>query len=653
MAPPDDEPMTPAEPRTPTPRTPVPPREPGTAPDDVKQTLRGVNTEAWLLDYVDHLVDLRLIERESKDAYAGTREALGDALRASKLARAETVDAEGDERQAANDLEIVRRGIGDAEEKRRAAEDKQRDRLSDLESREKKLLLVPEEVRGRGGYPQELQQAEKDAKLLMDRGFETAIAATKPDTYRAWVNQLSKDGQAIVKPGFEALEVARREVERSREELKRLEAKVEAGRGFLRDAKERRRTTSRALALAEMDVLEAEQEVAWAKRGLRKRGDEVRAFARTLLSEEIIPYSIAGDLHFTINWYTGAVYAQLDTGLPGDELDAAEVRALFEGRLRRTPPSPSLMVAYAVGATRWQKRDTYRERRKAVYRREGAAYYASHRFVRWADAESAQRKAAQLISLGEATSRSALAIIEHEYHDLVAWLALQGTRDLQATASALLLAALQGTRVDLPGFSAGPEALGSRGETVRLGKSFLPKFLRNRYARQHAGSVIREEAVALEELMAFGVRWRNEPTPPDALLARFDEQRLTGRRLAADALGPVFRAVADGIGDRAVADRLTRAGSGNVVTLSDAALQRLGVDEAGLRPYFVPGSQLIDLRGSAVATEIERAFRGAAIGSRGRVEIEALELDLRTYRMSGRLRVVHEDSWGTLETLFR
>lgn len=645
MAPPPDEPMTPAAPRA------APgPSAPGTAPDEVKQLLRGVNTEAWLLDYVDHLVDLRLLERESRASYAQAREALGDALRSAKLARAETVNAEADERQAASDLELARQGIGEAEEKRRAAEGKQADSLADLEARERKLRAVPDQVRERGGYPQELAQAEKDAQLLLDRGFETATAISKPDTYRAWVNQLSRDGQAIVKPGFEALEVARRAVERRAEELRRLEATAERNRSLLASSKERRRTAARALMLAEMEVLEAEQEVAWAKRAVRKRGDEVTAFARTLLAEEVIPYSIAGELHFTINWYTGAVFAELDSGLPGERLDADDTRALFQGRLRRRAPSPSLMVAYAVGATRWLETDTYRERRKAVYRREGAAYYASHRFVRWAGAASALRKAAQQMPQGEAGTRQALEMIRLEYHDLVAWLALQGTRDLESTASALLLAALQGTRIDLPNLSAGPEALGTRGRTVRLGTSFLPKFLRNRYARQHAGGVVREEGVAAGEVMAFGVRWRGEPTPPAALLARFDEQRLSGRRLVSDARPGVFAAVAEGLGDRTVAQALVEP-SATVVSLDERALEALGVTESTLRPYFIPGSQLIDLRGSPIATQVEALFRGAAIGSRGRVEVDALELDLRTYRMSGRLRVVHEDSWGTLETL--
>jgi hypothetical protein len=76
----------------------------------------------------------------------------------------------------------------------------------------------------------------------------------------------------------------------------------------------------------------------------------------------------------------------------------------------------------------------------------------------------------------------------------------------------------------------------------------------------------------------------------------------------------------------------------------------LKINKDDIARWYVPGETVIHLEGTPIGQRLESLFGNFAMGNHPQVELTKLEFNLETMTFSGRFKVVHEQSWGTLDS---
>ena len=79
--------------------------------------------------------------------------------------------------------------------------------------------------------------------------------------------------------------------------------------------------------------------------------------------------------------------------------------------------------------------------------------------------------------------------------------------------------------------------------------------------------------------------------------------------------------------------------------------QTLKINKDDIAKWYIPGRTIIHLEGTPIGQGFESLFGNFAMGNHKQVDLTKLEFDPETMTFSGRVKVIHEQSWGTLDSL--
>lgn len=695
-------------PREPAREPPRPVTAPGAVPPEVREGLRSIDDEVWLKAFADEVKTLTEHERASRARAEAARETLRLSQGDIESARREAASAQTDYRAASLALAQAERAERQArivEARARAEQDR---RLRDLEVREAELAGRAEQLRGvmaakrrqatakdetakalearlagvKGDalarmratltslqieagdlwgevtrLEAQIKEAAQDAESYKRRTVSVDDVLDQRDAYEAWIDTLSRGGQGLLRPAYLELQRAHKALSDAFVDAEGKGLAVQEARAARTASRDARDAVAGYLAKLETSLREAERQAAEATATADDARERLKAFETSLETQAVIPYSVKSTLRFTINMYTGAVFAELDTTAPGLAWTRRDTAGLFAGT-RRQPPVDALLLA-AVGAKGVDAdvSDDYAARRVAVQAQGGEAFYASRRFVRFAEGASFLRRAADIIASGDDVAIQALK--KHlllEYADILAWLKLQGSASIQAVAPKILAALINGDgKLEDGQLAMGKDVVKHTVTARPSGRSYLPAALREEVIVTYGSRIPTSVPEGTQDHHAYWLRWNGAKARPADLLRNYSWQRMAGRADLTRYLRPVLTEAAKGVADKAVAALLASITERDAVLADDRMVgrivTRLGVADADLRSGYLPGSQLIVLTGSPLAKRVERFFRDAAVGNQGRVAVELLEFDLNAYRLTGTLTVTHEHSWGSRQAL--
>ncbi len=697
-------PMTPVEPAAAPPRT-VPAPTPGEVPAQVKEGLRSIDDEVWLKAFADEVKTLTEQERTSRARAEAARETLrlsqGDLANARREAataqtafratNAELAQAERDERQAriveararaeqdrrvrdleAREQELVDRadrlkGIMAAKRRKATAKDDaakalearlagvKGDALSRIRATLSALRIEAGDLWGEvTRLEAQIKEAEQDATSFKRRALDVADVIEKRDAYEGWLETLSAGGRGLIQPAYDAMRASHKALSDAFLDAEAKSVAVKDTRTRLESSREARDAVATYLAKLETSLREAERQAAEATEDANNARERLVAFETSLKTQEVIPYSVTNKLRFTINMYTGAVYAELDTTVPGLTWDRTDTARLFRGAQRRAPVDALLLAAVAAKGSDVDVGDDYAARRVAVQAKNGdEVFYASRRFVRWARGTSFVRYASDLLdSGGDAAVREVKEQILLEYADILAWLKLQGNASIQTMAPRILAAVINGdAKLEYAQVEMGKDSVQHSVKARAAGRSFLPAALQSEVLATYGSRLSPRPSEGAHAHLGYWLRWKGAKARPADLLRNYSWQRMAGRTDATRYLQPVMLEAAKGVTDKRLAALVGSITARDGVFADERTVgrivTRLGVSDADLRSGYLPGSQLVVLTASPLARRVERFFAGAALGNQGRVSVELLEFDLNAYRLTGTLTVTHEHSWGS------
>lgn len=83
-------------------------------------------------------------------------------------------------------------------------------------------------------------------------------------------------------------------------------------------------------------------------------------------------------------------------------------------------------------------------------------------------------------------------------------------------------------------------------------------------------------------------------------------------------------------------------------TIKARIIETLRIKKADLEPWYRPGIPMIRLEGTPLGLRFKDFFTKIAQGNQGRSELVELEFNVETFTFTGKVKVIHEHSWGKL-----
>lgn len=379
---------------------------------------------------------------------------------------------------------------------------------------------------------------------------------------------------------------------------------------------------------------------------------QAKELQERLLATELIAYDFTTPLTLTFNTSTGAFFLDLDLG-SGLKYDTKKLQALLAGDIQLPEVNPVEAAATAV-AVEVEQRSDYRRFRDDLYGKYpgGSVYVASERFVRWAGLERFGEGGLKCLAAScDDVAKDALAILELEYADIVAWLRALGEQEAERQAVLALNSILDGKAPDMTitELRATVTTLPVEYVATLRGTKSIPSEITDKVT---GGKGTIDEVTGPVPHLAFSLaidRAADLQAPREQAL----QWIRNGRTEPYKNMVEVIRSGSGGGG--ALGKLLSDAGGAGQFAgnLSASLRQRFhsafGLDEAELVRLFSSSLPVIDLKESPAGSEIRNIFQNAVIGNDGSVTLDALDLELSCLRISMRANLRHRHSWGSVK----
>ncbi len=431
-----------------------------------------------------------------------------------------------------------------------------------------------------------------------------------------------------------------------------------------------------AVKAREQVVEESQNVVKTVEKAANDAAAAVKDAVALLTDQEIIPYQIDSTLQFSVNTYSGAMHGKLDLDFAGASLDSDQVKDLLRGNVSLPAFNP-IQLAAACFATKLSIKDEgYSASRSKAYTTDAGgverpttdsvSYFASKRFVDWAEGGTIARLIATSIVDGGETAKSEIKRqLLLEFQDITTWAKLQGQNLSDDIAAELLLSILEDRTPSIPTLTFDARTIHYDFAVETYGTSMLPKPLRERAEslfrpvtdRLNAATKRREAAI-LTDHGGFVITIGNLPQQSlEDRAARFDEFFMQGDQAMRDGATKAFRLLAAKIKDAKVRQIVTELvstlerGGGSDVDLLRSLSSLVSFKSKDLQKAYVPGRRIINLLPTEFGKKAESVFTRCAMGNKGGATLESFEFDLATYTLYGKARIRHSHSWGKLKDI--
>lgn len=306
----------------------------------------------------------------------------------------------------------------------------------------------------------------------------------------------------------------------------------------------------------------------------------------------------------------------------------------------------------------------YQELRdKLMNESEGSVYYATERFVKWGGPETIVRlAAASIVDGGNQATQEAKQQLSSEYDEIFAWLSLRGEQEVQQKAASLLSAAFGAPlNLNLPEITVKPQTIPYEYKAELIGvvplpppvidlikprlKSLIPVPTSEDFKVNHVG---------------FAIEWKsgNKEQRHLEILENYEQNQLKGMQAASNAFQAVISEVAENAKINPQIAKLLKElsaedyGQSHInEQIQNKILNELKISGDELKKWYVPEKAIIDLSNTPVAERFEKMLGKIALGNKGQSRLTRLEFNLETYCFSGKIEIIHQHSWGTLQGL--
>jgi hypothetical protein len=432
------------------------------------------------------------------------------------------------------------------------------------------------------------------------------------------------------------------------------------------------------------DVIRAKEQVrirgaqacAWAKEKMDEAGKEAAKLRNMLANQEVVLYHIENELQFSLNAYTGGYDATIDLGFAGIEWDTEKTKDLFRGQFTLPAVDPVSLAAASYGLKFTEDFPSqYDSAKKSLASANTHVYVASERFVHWGGPSTAARLiAASIIDGGNQATQEARQELTLEADRLYAWAALRAQYDASRILRQLFKSVLTGGGSSVPDFpkiEVKPWVVDSNYVVESIGSTFLPGPMAKMIEDQFSGVIasisrgrVSGDRVGPIPHAGFVVTWgdRSDATDQDAL-DRIADRLFQGTEASRAAFQDAISYALANLGNSGDAAQMRQFVSSLAVQdivdrqLDGGMLERikqtLNINKGDIAQWYVPGEAVIHLEGTPIGQRFEKLFSNLALGNHPRCELTKLEFDLETMTFTGRVKVVHEQSWGTLDGILK
>jgi hypothetical protein len=420
------------------------------------------------------------------------------------------------------------------------------------------------------------------------------------------------------------------------------------------------------------------QTAAWAHEQAEAAANWAAKLLNQLSQQDIIIYHIETDLNFSLNAYTGGYEATMDLGFAGLEWDTEKTKALFSGQLTLPDIDPLQLAAASFGLRATEEFDEkYDAAEKELTASPNHLYLASRRFVHWGGPQTAADLVAKtILDAGDQAIQEARQELTLEGDRLFTWASLRAEDDATRIACQLFtsaLSALTGGGAELPALpeiKVKPRTIMATYRVAPSGMSLLPasaqKLVMDRFddvVRSVSKGRVNGDSGEIPHL-GFYVTWgARDETSDRADLNQLESRLFQGAQGSQSAFLQIVSYTLENLGRNVIGDELRNALSALTTQdlvdrqLSGAVLdkvrQSLNITADDIAQWYVPGEPVIHLEGTPIGRRFESLFGNVAIGNQGHVEWIELTFDLETMTFSGKLKAVHEHSWGTLASILK